>query len=502
MPKKSLEISTLIKRISNKLSKKNRVVFVSGVFNIVHPGHLRLLRFASECGDCLVVGVLSDELALNPQLKQEVRLEGVAALNWVTYAFVLKIPPEELIESFRPHIVVKGKEYENKFNPEQKAVQLYGGQLLFGSGDTTFSSLELLRRDTELINYSSIIRPNAYINHHGITFPRFKRVLKRIQKLKVCVIGDVIVDEYIQCDPLGMSQEDPTIVVTPLMTKKFLGGAGIVAAHASSLGAESVNLISVIGNDEMGRYVEKTLVECGVKSQLMVDESRPTTLKQRYRAGNKTLLRLSHLRQHKLNKIQQQEVLKKIKFTLDETDLLIFSDFNYGVLPQELVDKISQECSQRGVMMVADSQSSSQVGDISRFKNTNLLTPTEREARLALGNYDDGLVVLAEALRKKANAKNIVITMGAEGLLVHANSGDQLEWLTDRLVALNTAPKDTAGAGDCFLVCTAMAMAVGSSIWESVYLGSIAAACQVGRIGNVALTREELLIEINKTSIN
>ncbi len=497
---KNENIRLLIEDISSRTQGKKRVVFVSGTFNIVHPGHLRLLRFAAECGDYLIVGVMADELAQNSQLAQDTRLEGVAAISWVNHALILPVRPEEFIKALKPAAVVKGKEHENTLNPELEAVRSYGGQLLFGSGDTTFSSLELLRRESELINHSSIIRPTAYIAHHGINIDSFAEVLKRFHKLKVCVIGDAIVDEYIQCDPLGMSQEDPTIVVAPVMANKFLGGAGIVAAHASSLGAAKVSLISVTGADEAGRYVAEKVSAYGARGFLIVDESRPTTLKQRYRAGNKTLLRVSHLRQHKLSRNHQQQILQKVGVALEDTDLLIFADFNYGVLTQELVDSISQECTRRKIMVVADSQSSSQVGDISRFKNVALLTPTEREARLALSNYEDGLVVLAEALRRETNAQNIVITLGAEGLLVHAGSHDQADWLTDRLSALNTAPKDAAGAGDCLLVCTAMAMAVGCSIWESAYLGSVAAACQVGRIGNIPLSAEELLVEVEKNS--
>lgn len=489
-----------LEEIRVRVKGKKRIVFVSGTFNIVHPGHLRLLRFASECGDFLVVGVLSDELAQNAQLKQMTRLEGVSAINWVNHSIILVEPPETLIRQLKPAVVVMGKEHENASGPELEAVRSYGGQLLFGSGDTTFSSMELLRRETELINHSSIIKPSAYISHHGINVEAFAHVLDKVRALKVCVIGDVIVDEYIQCDPLGMSQEDPTIVVAPIMANKFIGGAGIVAAHARGLGAEKVSFVSVTGDDETGRYVAEKLKEYGVEAKLLVDSSRPTTLKQRYRAGNKTLLRVSHLRQHKLSKSQQRQILDYLNSVLNDADLLIFADFNYGALPQELVEQITQECSRRGIMIVADSQSSSQVGDVSRFKNTALLTPTEREARLALGNTEDGLVVLAEALRKKTNAENIVITLGAEGLLIHAGVPDQAEWLTDRLAALNTSPKDTAGAGDCLLVCTAMAMAVGRPIWESIYLGSIAAACQVGRIGNIPLTAAEILVEVNKSN--
>jgi rfaE bifunctional protein kinase chain/domain len=477
-----------------------RIVFVSGTFNIVHPGHLRLLRFAAECGDYLVVGVLSDALSANAQLKQEMRLEGVSAISWVNQAFLLVESPEEFVAELRPAIVVKGNEHEHGNNPELAAVQAYGGKLLFGSGDTTFSSLELIRKETELINHASIIRPHEFIERHGFSIAGLASVLEKMRSLRVCVVGDTIVDEYIQCDPLGMSQEDPTIVVTPIMTERFIGGAAIVAAHARRLGAQAVDFVSVTGDDATADCVLEKLNAYRVKAGLIRDNSRPTTLKQRYRAGNKTLLRVSHLRQHKISKSLQDQVLARIRDVLSNADLVVFSDFNYGVLPQDLVDEIAGECRRRGIMIFADSQSSSQVGDVSRFKGAALLTPTEREARIALSNYEDGLVVVAESLRQRAAAENIIITLGAEGVLVHAKITEKGQWLTDRLEALNTAPKDTAGAGDCLLVCTAMALALGRPIWESVYLGSLAAACQVGRIGNIPLSAEELMSVINETN--
>jgi rfaE bifunctional protein kinase chain/domain len=492
------EASAVVQAIRSKARPNARIVFVSGTFNIVHPGHLRLLRFAAECGDYLVVGILRDGLAPNAQLNQETRREGVAAISWVNHAFVLNAAPEDFIGELRPAVVVKGREHEDGANPELAAVQRYGGQLMFGSGDTTFSSLELIRSDTELINHSSIIRSKEFIDRHQVEMSALSAALNQMRSLKVCVVGDTIVDEYVQCDPLGMSQEDPTIVVTPILTERFVGGAAIVAAHARGLGAQTVEFISVVGNDEASRYVAEKLEAYDVRAKLITDSSRPTTLKQRYRAGNKTLLRVSHLRQHKISKALQQQALDHLIDALKDAHLLIFSDFNYGVLPQDLVDQITDECNRRGVMMVADSQSSSQVGDVSRFRGAALLTPTEREARIALGNFEDGLVFLAEALRQRAQAANVVITLGSEGLLISARTEEKGQWLTDRLAALNIAPKDPAGAGDSLLVCTAMALALGNTIWESVYLGSLAAACQVGRIGNTPLKVSELLVELDK----
>jgi bifunctional ADP-heptose synthase (sugar kinase/adenylyltransferase) len=152
-------------------------------------------------------------------------------------------------------------------------------------------------------------------------------------------------------------------------------------------------------------------------------------------------------------------------------------------------------------MMVADSQSSSQIGDVSRFRGMTLVTPTEREARFAVRDFEAGLVVLAEKLRRKAHARNVIITLDEEGVLIHAEGEQKSDWLTDQLPAFNTAPKDVSGAGDSYLTCTSLSMAVGADIWKSSYLGSLAAACQVGRIGNIPLAPKDLKMEINGMNV-
>jgi rfaE bifunctional protein kinase chain/domain len=235
-----------------------------------------------------------------------------------------------------------------------------------------------------------------------------------------------------------------------------------------------------------------------VNARLLVDNSRPTTLKQRFRSKGKSLLRVSHLHQGAVSLALQKQMLVEFEQVLDAVDLLVFSDFNYGCLPQPLVEQLVAMAKSRNVMLVADSQSSSQVGDISRFKGMDLLTPTERKARISTRNHEDGLVILAEQLRQQASAQNVLLKLGEEGLLIHAGKGKGNDWLTDRIGALNAAPKDVAGAGDSMLIASAMALACGSDIWEAACLGSLAAAVQVGRVGNTPLRTEELVRELSR----
>ncbi len=488
-------MQSIINEIKKQAGEAKRIVFVSGNFNVVHPGHLRLLRFAKQCGDLLVVGVLSDQDNAPTLLPENLRLEGLQSTSWVDFAFLLKASPEEFIRQLKPKFVVKGQEHESQVNSELAAVESYGGKLLFSSGEASFSSLDLLRDEFKNLNFSTIVKPKDFPERHKFNMLDLKTVVQKMKGLRVVVIGETIVDEYVTCEPLGMSQEDPTIAVAPLSRDRFVGAAGIVAAHAQGFGAE-VRFFSVVGNDEAAQFVRTQLEKQSVTAHLYTDESRPTIRKERFRAHGKTLLRVNHFHQHPIDREIQKKIFQDLEKSLNGVKLLIFSDFNYGCLPQPLVDEIIALCLAKNIMIVADSQASSQIGYVSRFHDAFLLTPTEREARISVGDFNAGLVVLAEMLRVKAKAKNILLTLGSEGLLIHAATSSSEKWLTDRLPAMNAAPKDVSGAGDSLLTCASMAMAVGADIWKAAYLGSIAAACQLGRIGNIPLSANELMMEI------
>jgi len=482
----------------------NKVVFVSGDFNILHPGHLRLLKFAKESGNYLIVGVNSDRINVKG-MAQDIRLESIQATSYVDESFILDESSLEYIRKYKPDIVVKGKEHEDDENAELEIIESYGGKLLFSSGEIGFSSLDLLNEEFLTLN-QNVKHSHSYLQRHKLELDDLKNIISKFSELKVLVIGDTIVDEYITCEALGMSQEDPTIVVSPLATNKFIGGAAIVASHAKTLGGD-VKFISVVGDDENKEYVKSNLESLGIKTSLFYDTTRPTTLKQRFRANSKTLLRVNHLKQHGINKDIENAILKEIKECLDEIDLIIFSDFSYGLLTNKIIKSISKLGVDKKIFMSADSQSSSQIGDISKFKNMTLVTPTEREIRLSINDFESGLVVLSEKLAKKTNAEYIFTTLGAEGIMIYNNPHPKgtsslsltahSKLLTDNIKALATTVKDVSGAGDSLLTCSSMALCVGASIWQSAYLGSLAAAVQVSRVGNIPIKKEEILEELN-----
>ncbi len=148
---------------------KDKKVFVSGSFNIIHPGHLRLLRFAKNCGNKLIVGILSDDIAgSSAHVGEKLRLESIKTVNWVDEAFIISDSIEQTINDIEPEIIVKGKEHESRFNSEEQFVAKYGGKLLFSSGENLFSSLDLIHKEFQSNAYRNILLPNEFMDRNKI----------------------------------------------------------------------------------------------------------------------------------------------------------------------------------------------------------------------------------------------------------------------------------------------------------------------------------------------
>ena len=250
-----------------------------------------LLKFAKSIADKLVVCFYDDNLAgTNVEVQQDLRLEAVSSIECVDEAKLVSTNLRDFLIFERPDFVVKGKEFENKFNIEHEILTSFGGQLLFSSGEINLKAFQE-RNDDIGLQTTQRAYIQKYLQKHETKPSDLIYFIEQFTNKNVCVLGDMIVDEYIDCFPLGMSQEEPTIVVSQTNSRKFVGGAGIVASHASQLGA-NVHLICVTGHDQERDFVAKELDANNVKYNFIVDEARPTTVKQRFRSDGRSLLEL------------------------------------------------------------------------------------------------------------------------------------------------------------------------------------------------------------------
>ena len=461
-------------------------LLVYGKFDIVHVGHIRLLKYAKKMSDYLVVG-LFDELCSQQTLRldYDTRMNDLESLSFID-EIIKCTNVNELIYDVRPDYVLKGNEFANRVNDEAEVIAEIGAKLLFMSVNEPLE----VKVTVNQAKYRDKNYAKSYRERHEIGYQDLSNCISNFKNLNGIVIGDLIFDQYIDCSPLGMSQEDKNIVYETKTQRQFVGGAGIVAAHCSGLGA-NLEFMTVVGCDPLGTKAEKQIELLGIRPKIFVDETRQTIRKTRYVWNNRNIFRASALSYHRIDKELEEKIIKLIQKRIKDLDFIILSDFNYGFLNGSFIEKIIQLAKENNVMISADSQSSSQIGTLGKYCNVDLVTPTEYEARSALQDYTSGLSFIGETLAKKISAQNLVLTLGKEGLLLFGEKEDG--YYIDRLPAELTFEVDSSGAGDSLLSISTLAYTLSKNLELSCFLGSIAASIQVSRRGNTPLSCQTML---------
>jgi rfaE bifunctional protein kinase chain/domain/rfaE bifunctional protein nucleotidyltransferase chain/domain len=510
---------TELSRIVEKAKREGKtVVQCHGCFDILHPGHLRHLTWAKQQGDLLVVSVSADSVVqkgfARPFVPEKLRAENLAALEVVDY---VTIDDGEwagpILEALKPNIYVKGKEfqdvYDGRFGRERQLVEAYGGTVKFSSGEVVYSSTKIIE------DFKDRLEPvreqvHAFCKRHKITEKRLREIVEIFPTKKILVVGDTIVDRYVYCDRLGMSADAPVLVVRPRENDTFLGGAGIVAQHVKSFGGQ-VKFLSVIGNDPSGRFAAEELKTRGVPADLVVDSSRPTTFKTRYLSDGKKLLNVNEFRDQNLDAPVAAQLREKIEACGEETDAIAICDFSYGVISPPILDALCEVARARNIPIIGDVQSSSQMGNVARLKGITMATPSEREARIALCDRESGVADLGAMLLSQTGNRSLVVTLADRGVMIFDTEGRPLKdearslhlheikrrIVTEYLPSFATFVADPMGAGDAMSAAIVSALAAGGGIMESVYLGNCAAAVEVRKMGNIPISKQELLESVH-----
>ena len=468
-----------------------------GHFNLVHPGHLRYLHHAKKINKKLIVAIRSDKDLDGDMFAQHYteveRSTSIANIHIVDNVVILnKLSIRGLIDLLRPSGLVLGKEFELE-KTEQisfaiEEVKKYNGFVDFHAGDTHYSSSDLLYDSA--LNIEEV-KKNSFrkiCNSHNITYDDLHCKIQNFSNVNLLVIGDTIVDNYVACEAIGMSAEAPVLVVQELENREFIGGAAIVASHVKSLGGQCTYM-SVIGDDPQANNVEKVLKDRGINVNLFVDKSRPTTYKTRYMVDNQKLFRVSKIKSHQISSEIEKDIIQKLTNLAPKLDGIMVSDFVYGVITLNVLDKIRSLAKKFNIKLFGDLQCSSQVGSVLKFQEFDLITPTEKESRIALGDNEGGIEWISNTLLKKTKSKNMLIKLGPEGFIAY---GNQNPIQRQNFPALTVNPVDLAGAGDSLFAAMSISLSSGSSLVEASLIGSCMASLAVKEVGNIPISKDKL----------
>lgn len=492
-------MKTKIFKLNEIKDKLDDCVLGFGHFSTVHPGHIRYLQNAKKLGGVFIIALVGDikeENNINKlHFKQKERADALSLLGIVDIVVLLeKDELKDAIIKFTPRILILGNEFQessDKNIKESFAIQKkLGGEIKFHAGDIQYATTDLLIDKQSKIKTKRINEFIKACNRQKINKSDLLKSISNWQETELLVLGDTIVDQYAACEALGMSAEAPIVVVKELSSKNFIGGAAVVASHIKSLGAKC-HLLSIVGEDNISDMVRDHLKLVGVEDLLITDKTRPTTLKKRYLVENQKLFRVSKLEDHFIDNEIENTVLQKIENIAPNIKGIVISDFVYGVVTPRILEGVKKIIKKYNLMIFGDLQCSSQVGNITKFKNFSLICPNEKEARFALQEKDIGLELLSQRLLKKTNCNSLIMKLGPNGFIVYKKE-ETNHVTTQAFPSLSVTPLDVTGAGDSLLALMATGLSSGESIMRTAALGCCMSALAVENMGNSPISHKQI----------
>ncbi len=294
--------------------------------------------------------------------------------------------------------------------------------------------------------------------------------------IKVLVVGDFMVDNYLFCHSNRLSPEAPVPVLLPLEEVSKPGGAANVAINLSKLGAK-VSSLGVVGDDKWGSWLINELKLKKINTELIQkDQSFETILKKRLYNKKKQVARIDY------EKIQQHNQINNLfEEVCNDYDIVILSDYNKGVLSGDWLKSIN--CKK---LLLADPKNS----DLSHYRKANIITPNLKELEKSCGekiDNDQKLISQCNKIIKENNFDYIVVTQGADGLTIVGQSN-----FYEKIKAHEVENPDVSGAGDTFISALSLSFAKTKNISLSAKFANLAASIAVSKIGTSSVKIDEV----------
>lgn len=315
-------------------------------------------------------------------------------------------------------------------------------------------------------------------------------LINGFSRLKVLIIGDLMIDSYTWGKVSRISPEAPVPVVNVIRRESRLGGAGNVVLNISSLGATAV-ICSVIGDDAPGRELQKIILDANLSTEgLIVEPGRMTTVKERIIAGSQQVVRVDSETENSISLSSQQALLALIKDSISDVDVIIFEDYDKGVLSGELIQSVISMAKENNIPTVVDPKRK----NFFAYQGATLFKPNLHELRDGLGLMptDFDADHLAETVRKfkvSQEFTGVFVTLSERGVYIDFENDQYLIPAHIRQIS------DVSGAGDTVISIAACVLALGGSTEQIASLANLGGGLVCESLGvvpiDLALLRKE-----------
>jgi rfaE bifunctional protein kinase chain/domain len=314
---------------------------------------------------------------------------------------------------------------------------------------------------------------------------RLLQLIDRMQRSRVVVIGDIMLDRYLIGDTDRLSPEAPVPVVIVRERQAALGGAANVAANVVALGAHCL-LVGVVGDDGDGAAIRQELAVFHLEDRhVLTIAGRPTTSKTRIIARTQQIVRIDDEVDTLLEGPDLDRLLSAAREALADADALLIEDYNKGALPPSLILTAMEIAKRRGIPVVVDPK----YRQFFEYAGATVFKPNRRELESALGaavDLQNGNALPEVLTRLKVD--NLLVTLGPEGMVLVTKDGGLTQ-----IPSVARQIYDVSGAGDTVTAWLGTALAAGASVREAAQLANYAAGVEVGKSGVATVSPEEVL---------
>jgi len=481
--------------------KKNgkKIGLCHGVFDLLHPGHIKHFDVAKEKVDVLVVSLTADKF-LNkgpgrPAFDQLTRAETLSHLNQVDYVV---ISPHEtaipIISLVKPNLYFKGTEYKNfqqditgNIQKEVKSVKKYGGKIFF-TNEKVYSSSNLINKylfdsDTPTQTYFKNFRKKY-------SFNQIEDFFSKIKDLNILIVGETIIDEYTTAETLGKSSKDPILCMNILDSEQHAGGVLAIASHCLGLGAH-VTVLTGINFKDLGNKSIRSIRKSLMDLQFIDISPKPTIKKNRIideRTKNK-VIEFYEMDDSPLSNIQEKILIVKLKKLAKKVDLIIVADYGHGLLNEKTIIEINNLAKSKS-LNVQSNAGNRGFNNVSKYANADFISLNGGEIKLEARRKHLQMDSFVRSLRRKMKSKSILITKGSEGIEIFTKIGFKIS-------SPSLAPfvKDRVGAGDTVFSIASALFAVGAPAEIIALCGNLAGAWSVSFNGNENYLQSEVILK-------
>jgi D-beta-D-heptose 7-phosphate kinase/D-beta-D-heptose 1-phosphate adenosyltransferase len=312
-----------------------------------------------------------------------------------------------------------------------------------------------------------------------------ERELESFKGKTVCVIGDLMLDEYVWGRAARISPEAPVMVLEAQRNGRVPGGAANVAHNVQALGGRAL-LVGVAGADEPGEALLGSLRDIGVDTSYVVTATdRLTTRKTRIIAQHQQVIRVDWEERNDLTTLTAEALVERATAAIERSDAVVLSDYRKGCLNQQRVQAFVAASRDTAIPCVANPKPAA----LPWMSGTSLVSVNRVEASEFVGANDlelSELISLTESRLAEHGIGQGLITLGEEGMHLCGT-------VRAHVPALRVEVYDTAGAGDTVIATIGLGLAAGLDVLTAARIASVAAGCVVRHVGVVVPTPDEVV---------